>query len=158
MPPPLGYFLTWSCYGTWLHGDERGLVDEDHAMPATPWLAPNPGREHVERRSMTGRAVTLNDPARNVIDETIRDHCRIKSWEVHALNVRTKHVHLVVSCPPEVSPEAAMNQLKAWCTRRLRVRGLFGPDDQIWTKHGSTRWINNIKGLDAAIEYVLERQ
>jgi len=26
MPDPLAYFLTWTTYGTWLPGDERGWV------------------------------------------------------------------------------------------------------------------------------------
>ncbi len=24
MSEPLAYLLTWTCYGTWLHGDRRG--------------------------------------------------------------------------------------------------------------------------------------
>src|SRR5438093_13756827 len=24
---PLGYLITFRCYGTWLHGDERGSID-----------------------------------------------------------------------------------------------------------------------------------
>jgi len=26
LPEPLAYFLTWTTYGTWLPGDERGWV------------------------------------------------------------------------------------------------------------------------------------
>lgn len=27
---PLGYLITFRCYGTWLHGDERGATDRFH--------------------------------------------------------------------------------------------------------------------------------
>ena len=27
MQPPLAYFLTWTTYGTWLPGDERGWIE-----------------------------------------------------------------------------------------------------------------------------------
>ena len=27
MSDPLAYFITFTCYGNWLHGDERGSVD-----------------------------------------------------------------------------------------------------------------------------------
>ena len=43
MAAPLAYFLTWTCYGTWLHGDEPGQ-DGDHgrdarATKAAEWRA-----------------------------------------------------------------------------------------------------------------------
>jgi hypothetical protein len=55
------------------------------------------------------------------------------------------------------SPEEVMNQLKAWCSRRLNE--LAGEKrDQWWTKHGSTKWINDQSYLDNAVRYVLEGQ
>ncbi len=35
---PLGYFLTWVTYGTWLPGDERGWVEYQRG-----WKLPDPG-------------------------------------------------------------------------------------------------------------------
>ncbi|MGH9840991.1 MAG: hypothetical protein ACREEM_19730 [Blastocatellia bacterium] len=35
---PLAYLITFRCYGTWLHGDERGSVDRDHNIYRTPFL------------------------------------------------------------------------------------------------------------------------
>ena len=29
LPDPLAYFLTWSTYGTWLPGDERGWIEHE---------------------------------------------------------------------------------------------------------------------------------
>ena len=89
---------------------------------------------------------------------SIADHCRLRLWELRAVNVRTNHVHVVVSCPPDVSPERVMTEFKLWATRRLRSAGLLPRGRRAWTRHGSTRWINNAQGLDAAIAYVLEGQ
>jgi hypothetical protein len=33
-PEPLAYFLTWTTYGTWLPGDERGWVRYRRGMQA----------------------------------------------------------------------------------------------------------------------------
>jgi hypothetical protein len=41
---PLAYLITWTCYGTWLHGDERGAADLDHNIPGTPYLPPDAER------------------------------------------------------------------------------------------------------------------
>ncbi len=40
MSTPLAYFITFTCCGTWLHGDERGSVDREHNTPGTPVLEP----------------------------------------------------------------------------------------------------------------------
>lgn len=100
----------------------------------------------------------LNDDARRVVHESIVDHCVVRGWEVRAINVRTNHVHVVVSCPPRVSPERVMTEFKLWATRRLREGRLIPPDGRLWTRHGSTRWINDERSLDAALAYVVEGQ
>jgi len=38
---PLAYLITFRCYGTWLHGDERGSVDRFHNQYQSPSAAPN---------------------------------------------------------------------------------------------------------------------
>jgi hypothetical protein len=40
MDDPIGYFLTWVTYGTWLPGDARGWVEYRHG-----WQFPDPPRE-----------------------------------------------------------------------------------------------------------------
>src|SRR5205823_1175692 len=35
---PLGYLITFRCYGTWLHGDERGAIDRFHNRYKSPYL------------------------------------------------------------------------------------------------------------------------
>ena len=158
MPPPLAYFLTWTCHGTWLHGDERGSVDDAHNMRGAPYLPPDPRRREYETRNVPADPIVLNERSRDIVARAITDHCRIRDWELLALNVRSNHVHLVVACPPEVAPENALAQFKAWCTRRLREAGLAHADARLWTHHGSTRWINDAKSLTGAIAYVLEGQ
>lgn len=153
---PLAYFLSWTCYASWLHGDERGSVDRDHNAFGTPWLPPDPGREKREYERSRGPAVRLDGARRDIVRRTIEDHCRIRSWSIHALNVRTNHVHVVVSCA--VAPERAMDQFKAWCTRRLREAGLADKDARIWTEHGSTRYLWDEVSLAGAVKYVVEGQ
>ena len=154
----IAYFLTWTCHGTWLHGDERGSVDSDNNRLGRARLAPDTGRLNAEQALLADAVRTLTRDARRVVDDTIRQHCTIRRWQIRALNVRTNHVHVVVSCHDDVSPERVMDQLKAWSTRRLREAGLAGKDSRVWTEHGSTRWINSEIGLQEAIDYVLNGQ
>jgi len=156
MSEALGYLLTWTCYGTWMHGDERGSVDADHNAPDAAFLPPNETRLMHEVRTMSHRPIRLDSAARRIVADTIAAHCDIRGWNLHAVNPRTNHVHAVVSC--EVHPNDAMSQFKAWITRGLRSAGCFERDRPVWTEGGSRRWLWNPDALRRAIEYVNDYQ
>jgi len=158
MAAPLAYFLTWTCHGTWLHGDERGSVDRQHNVPGTPYLPPQPRRRQIETQRLRQTPVTLGPRARRVVERAVRDHCQHRGWTLLAVNVRSNHVHVVVTCTPDVPPERALTEFKAWSTRRLRGEGHVSADVHVWTHHGSTRWINDATSLNAAVAYVTEGQ
>src|SRR5207247_349334 len=136
---PGAYFLTWSAYGTWLPGDARGSVDDSHNGFGTPPAPPDEQREGIALDVMRFPPMHLNAAVRDVVERTILDHCGVKKWALLALNVRTNHVHAVVDCG-SVNPDVALEQFKAWCTRRLREAKLVGPERSVWTRRGSTRY------------------
>lgn len=154
---PVAYFLTWTCYGTWLHGDERGSVDRDHASFGTPFLPYDSNRRALDERKLIEPAAALGAEARRVVAATIQRHARVRRWDLHALNVRTSHVHVVVSCG-DVRPEKTLAELKAWTTRGLRNVGLVKQGARVWTHHGSTRYLWDEDSLARATEYVCEHQ
>jgi REP element-mobilizing transposase RayT len=73
---------------------------------------------------MKNASPVLEARHRGVIAQAIRDVCHHNEWMLQALNVRTDHVHIVLS--REAPPEKAINFLKAWSTRRLREAGVDG--------------------------------
>ena len=158
MDEPLAYFLTWTTYGTWLPGDERGWVKKPGEF-----CTPDSPREQAALRRMTEPALTLTVEQRRIVEDTIAAHCRIRGWHLHAVNARMQHVHVVVTAPGR-NPEDVMDQFKAWCTRKLRERerSLGAAPDAVrqnwWTQRGSKRWINDTDSLAAAIQYVVEEQ
>jgi len=157
MSLPEAYFLTWASYGTWLHGDERGSVDKDHNIPGMDYAPPNANRRAFRKARLTQLPFTLDSSARKIVSDTIIDHCRIRGWEIMALNVRSTHVHIVAACG-EIDPLQAMNQLKAWTTRRLREGSLAGPQAHIWAEGGSRRLLWNKESVRHAINYVMDGQ
>jgi REP element-mobilizing transposase RayT len=158
MPAPLAYFLTWTGHGTRLHGDPRGSVDRIHNRVGTPLLPDDPDRVDEAVSLLAHEPFVLNNEGRAVVEQAIRDHCGQRGWVIHALNVRTTHVHLVIDCRGSHTPEAAMAQLKSWSTRRLIAANLAERGRRLWTHHGSTRWLNTPHSLAQAIEYVLHEQ
>lgn len=157
MGDPKGFLLTWTCYGTWLWGDERGSVDLQHNTWLTPLLPKDDKRVAVLRRRMKHEPYLLTATARRIVHDTIEEHSRLKKWDLLAVNVRSNHVHAVVRFAG-ISPEAMIGDWKSWSTRRLRERGLAAPTQPVWTQHGSTRYLWKDEEVARAIQYVLEGQ
>jgi REP element-mobilizing transposase RayT len=152
MSEPLAYLITWTTYGTWLPGDERGWVDR-----GTPGVqAPDPARQGAAYQQLVEAPVILDPEQRALVEATVRAHCDFRHWSLHAVNVRSNHVHVVVTAPA-TEPKKVMDQFKAWCSRRLNERA-GKVQDRWWTRHGSTKWINDEDYFHNAIRYVLERQ
>jgi REP element-mobilizing transposase RayT len=150
----IAYFITFTTYGSHLHGDKRGSVLRK--MYPEP-LEPDAARVAMERKLMTGPPVRLDEAQRDRVASTISDVCAFKGWVLHALNVRTNHVHLVVSAG-HTTPESVMNTCKAWATRRLRENNLVSLEAQTWTRHGSTLYVRDEAGLERVCGYVIEMQ
>ena len=150
--PILGYLITFRTYGTWLHGTARGSVDSAHATPGSPLVAEDPAREVWERALLKQPPFDLNAECRFVVDATINEVCQHRGWTLHALNVRTSHVHAVVSASH--APERVMSDFKAHATRRLRETSLLDPVLTPWAHHGSTRYLHTPDSLLRAVHYV----
>ena len=163
MPEPLAYFLTWSTYGTWLPGYERGWILYAHG-----WQFPDAARMLEAEARMTEDACRLDGEQRGVVERQIAETCRIRNWELHAVNCRSNHAHVVVTA--DQAPKIVRNQLKAWCTRRLKELEAVRHDAQgrdvdatplrenWWAERGSQRFINDSECLEAAILYVRDGQ
>lgn len=159
MPPddPLAFFLTWSTYGTWLPGDARGWVEYRHGFQL-----PDPILELESLARMTEGACRLAPHQRRRVHEQVAETCEYKRWVLHAVNCRTNHVHVVLTSA--AAPKIIREQLKAWCTRRLKEQQATAglPQHELreswWAERGSIRWVFQETDLAAAIEYVLDQQ
>jgi REP element-mobilizing transposase RayT len=150
MSDPLAYFLTWTTYGTWLPGDERGWTRK-RAIGVQP---PDASRRKAAESRLIQSPVLLDDDQRRTVTGTVVDHCLFRKWHLFVSNCRTNHVHVVVSAP--LDPDRVMSQFKSWCSRRLNERG--PRRERWWTKDGSTRWINDEESLESAVLYVRDAQ
>jgi REP element-mobilizing transposase RayT len=153
---PLAYFITFRCYDTWLPGDRRGWTDRPGRSLRPTLRSGHPGLLSEAEEGMVQRPLALASTHREVVDASIRDVCAHRGWRLHGLNVRTNHVHLVVSA--NQTPEQVMTSLKAWSTRRLRETGLISGEIKPWSRHGSTRYLWRVDEIEAACRYVLEGQ
>ena len=153
---PLAYFITFRCFGTWLPGDVRGWTDRPVESRDLSLRSSHSGLHSMAQATRSQEAFVLEQAHREAVDAAIRDVCAHRGWTLHALNVRTNHVHLVVAAGS--TPEQVMTSLKAWSTRRLRETGLIVDGLKPWSRHGSTRYLWRGDQIEAACSYVLEGQ
>jgi REP element-mobilizing transposase RayT len=121
-----------------------------------PLLPPNRGLATYSEHVLRCPPVILDGMQRCLVDKAIRDVCTHRGWTLHAINVRTNHVHLVVSATG--SPDLALNTFKAWATRRLVESGRWARGLKPWARHGSTRYLWKQSDIEAASTYTLEAQ
>ncbi len=154
--PPIAYFLTWTTYGTRLAGDHRGSVDKEHAIHGSPFLPPNFRYENLRRHQLSEEPLLLDAPMRGTVHRAIENHAKVRGWHLHAQNVRTNHVHIVVSAA--MTPGRMLAQFKAYATRALREQNLIGERKHVWTEDGSKKWLFTDAHVADCCNYVIYGQ
>lgn len=154
---PLAHLITFRCYGTWLHGDDRGSTDRFHKGYKTPHIPANQKWKHHNVRSLSGEPVRLDRKQRQSVKKAINETCTIRHWLLHAVNVRTNHVHAVVSIGT-ANASRALNALKANATRQMREDGNWKRQDSPWADRGSQRHLWNERSVALAVDYVVNGQ
>ncbi len=151
-PPsdPIAFFLTWTTYGSWLPGDARGWSDKHGAV-----RAPSPRLASLAASQLSGKVFTLTPRQQQLVVDTVRRHCSLRHWTLHAIACRPQHVHVVVAACGQ-DPVAISRELKGWTARALG--GGVPSQSRVWTRGCSRRWVYDERGLDAVVTYVLECQ
>jgi REP element-mobilizing transposase RayT len=153
---PLAFFISFRSYGTWLHGDKRGSIDRFHNQYGTPYIPPNEQWHRYNRQRLKAKPLILGARQRTIVEKAVKETCQIRKWSLLAFNVRTNHVHTVVSANRD--PETVLNAFKANATRELRENQLWLHPFSPWVRKGSKRKLWNEQGVAKAIDYVLHGQ
>jgi REP element-mobilizing transposase RayT len=154
---PLAYLITFRTFGTWLHGDERGSMDRHGKnIYGTERIAPNTEFKSRMRENLDEPEFLLNGKQRSTVEKAIRHVCEFRGYVLIAINVRTNHVHIVISAAAK--PETIINAFKSNATRELRAAGLVGKDKSVWSRGGSRRYLWKPHHVEAAVSYVVSGQ
>ena len=98
----------------------------------------------------------LNPAQRNRVAAVCHDHAGIRGWKLHAINVRSNHVHVAVTA--DKGSHTVRDQFKANATRVLRQMPDAITNDKVWTRGGDCTVIDGDEGLRRVIEYIMEEQ
>jgi REP element-mobilizing transposase RayT len=149
---PLGFFITWTVYGTFLQGDARWWRKRGKGhQPPQPLL------EQWHRNRLKHDVILLMREQRAIVEVEIRSHCDRRAWKLWAVNARSNHVHVVVTAP-EYSGKTVRNQFKANCTRGLREWFAVFRERPVWSVGGDWECLNTEDDLAQAVTYVEDSQ
>lgn len=153
---PLAYLITIRTYGTWLHGDERSSVDRHDRSNkfGAPKLRPSSIMERKMAEAMKSPVFTFDRKQRKIVDIAIREVSDHRGYFLHALNVRSNHGHIVVHARSK--PEPIANAFKSYATRKLKAENaLENPEQRVWSRGRSRRYLWKEESVAAAVNYVL---
>ena len=136
--------LTWTAYGCWLQGDRRKYVKNGQI------LDPNPSLETKNKENMKYPKVTLNAAQREIIEKPIIDESSRLNQKIHAIAVRSNHIHLVTDCN-FISAASAVSHYKNAARLAMESNGFVG---RLWTKGFSVRYCFDQDQLNKVIQYV----
>jgi len=154
----LAYFITFTTYGTWLHGTAKGKgsVDAEHNIYGTPFVEPDAEREQKARTAMVQPPYVMSATERQIVCKAIVELSDDRGWKLWAVHVRSNHVHVVVSADRD--PGRIMSDVKGRASRDLTLAGFDNAERRRWTLHGSTRHLFRDEEVEAAIRYTVDGQ
>jgi len=131
-------------------------MDRNHNVPGTRLLPADPHLWKRRKDAMLQESYEMDDTARRVVLEAVREICIARDWQLIAAHIRTKHAHLVVYT--EAHPDIAIGTCKAFATKALRAVGLSGPNRKHWSHGGSCVALRTGRAVSTAVHYVIEKQ
>ena len=144
MAKTIGYMITWTTYGTWLQGDNRGYVKDGTICPANPSLA------ELNRQKLIKNPIKLSKNHRAVVKQAIYEKANRLNQKIHALAVQSNHIHIVAGYIPMPIGLVVMGY-KNCAQYALRKAGVIG---RIWTKSFDKRFCFDRQSLNKRIDYV----
>ena len=148
MSKMIGYMVTWTTYGSWLQGDERGYVKHGKIMSGDPKIL------EASRRLQKSAPVKLDSEQRAIAHQAILDEAKRIGHTIEALVVCSNHVHLAAR-PCREPIEEIVSRYKNIAMFALRKHGQVG---RIWTRGFDKRFCFTPDSLNQRIEYVKKHQ
>jgi hypothetical protein len=138
----LAVMYTWTTYGTWLRGDDRGWVDRGITWPANPQL------NLQDRKRLKYEPWLFEESQLLVVGRMIgRSLISRLSLSIYALTVQSWHVHVLTSAPDE-------NWSKTVKCGKDAVRWGLRPGRPIWTDGFDKRFCIDEQTVHNRIEYI----
>jgi REP element-mobilizing transposase RayT len=140
----LGYMISFTKYGTWLQGDERGYVKDAIIRPENERL------KQANKQSQVQDAVRLSETQQKAVCEAILKEASLHDQRIFALAARPTHVHFVAKYIP-----VPISRVVAWYKSAARlVLKNSGHKGKLWTRGYNKKFCFDQATLEQKIKYV----
>ena len=140
----LGYMVTWTTYGTWLPGDNRGYVSQGEI------LGKNEALREANIRRLKSKIVELSRQEQVIVREAMLIKSEGLKQRIYAIVVCSNHVHVVAQHISK-SIEMVVSYYKNAARLALRANGFTG---RLWTKGFDKRFCYEPSQLEGRIGYL----
>ena len=164
------WFLTNTCYGQWLPGDDRGFVGfvvnyqdpqeskTNHSLPGNPYLSKIRGLELAAKAQADGPPIELTRNQADTLLAQFQETASFRKWTLLAASIMFNHFHIVVGVPGDPEPSKILGDFKSYGTRSLSKTYGVPASQTWWTQQGSKRKVKDQAGLFRVCKYVVEEQ
>jgi REP element-mobilizing transposase RayT len=157
-------FLTWTTYGTWLPGDERGHVsntlhreggfDSKQNRPGTAYAAGDQYTQERARQLQKWDSVWLPASQALVVAQSLAAVSVARNWMILRASVMANHVHaLVIRCP--LDGAAVRRILKG--NSQAALSDAAGRSHRWWTAGGSDRTRSGERSIMETTRYIADQ-
>jgi REP element-mobilizing transposase RayT len=157
--------ITWTCYGTWLPGDERGHVsnllvpeggfEPKQNVPGTPVAAGDAFTRARASALQKGDTVWLTPAQALCAAKALVAAARERGWRILRASLMANHIHVVVCDCPDDGP-AVRRILKG--VTQAALSAAQGRSQRWWTAGGSDRYKHGTRAIEAAVNYVANQE
>ena len=142
----VGYMLTWTTYGSWLQGEDKGWVKDGQIQGG------NVNLKAINKRALVKDPVVLTEKQQQIVREAILKSASKLKHKIHSIAVCSNHVHIVGGYI-DIPIGKIVANYKAAGRKALNECGFIG---RLWTSGYDKRYCFDEQKLQALTEYVKE--
>ena len=136
--------ITWTTYGTWLQGDERGYVKKGQIRSGNKALMQR------SKKLQSQDMVKLSRNQQQVVRKAIIEEAELQGQRIYALSVQSNHVHIVAKYTRQ-----PISKIVAYYKKSARLAlKTAGHNGKLWTKGYDKRFCFDRAALEQRIKYV----
>jgi REP element-mobilizing transposase RayT len=162
------WLLTWTTYGTWLPGEERGFVSPVRENADEKWRRQNQcgtaysrsmcGLKRSSQSRLKCSPIYLNIEQAQIVFDQFQETAAYRGWHLEAIAIMTNHVHVIVRVEVDVAPDVLLRDFKSYASRALNGRWDKPASGTWWAESGSKRKKSDRGAVENAICYVARQE
>ena len=162
------WLFTWTTYGSWLPGDDRGSVtrviqpeqshrgENDHFE--TPPTAAIPALADLARSRLRCHPIRLTKPQAELLITQFQETCDFRRWFFGAAAIMANHIHVLLGVTGDPDPDHILRDLKSYGSRALNRNGNRPASGTWWTQSGSKRKNPDETAVRNSIAYIRDQE